>query len=147
MISIATDLFAAVVAPFILALFLACGGSAQTGDTMQARVGQEFQIKVGQRIKLVGEDLEVGFTGVPEDSRCPVDVNCVWAGNAQVTLDLLQDKCTSIVTLNTHQRSQAAEEGKVKGYLLKLVTLEPSPRSDHKTAASDYVATLLITRQ
>ena len=131
-------------------LLFGCGtvvdASMDGEDVTQARMGHEFKIKVGQLIKIEGEDLQIRFKAVAQDSRCPADVNCVWAGNAEVALDLLEGKCTTTLTLNTHD-SNAPEKGKAGRYGLKLVKLDPYPRSDRKIAPDDYVATLMVSKE
>lgn len=112
-----------------------------------ARVGKEVLIKVGQQLKFEGTDLQVKFTGVPQDSRCPSNVNCVWAGNAEVVLEWVADKCPTSITLNTHGTGETGNESKVGGYRVKLIKLEPYPHSEKKISPSDYTATLLVTKE
>lgn len=118
-----------------------------TENQAMARVGKEFQIKVGQQLKLEGADLQVKFTGVPQDSRCPTNVNCVWAGNAEVSLEWVVDKCPTSITLNTHAASGKGDESKVGGFRVKLIKLEPYPHSEKKISPGDYAATLLVTKE
>ena len=37
------------------------------------------------------EDVQIKFSDVLSDSRCPEDVTCVWAGEAIVLVDILQN--------------------------------------------------------
>jgi hypothetical protein len=113
----------------------------------QARAGQEFTIKVGQQLKLDGADLALKFVAVPQDSRCPANVNCVWAGDAEVALESVHDKCTTALKLHTHQGSSTSNEGKVGAFRVKLVKLDPYPHTERKISPSDYVATLLVTKE
>ncbi len=85
-------------------LLLGCSTALMDFNENQAtpRVGKEFSLKVGQQAKVDGVDLNLKFTGVPQDSRCPTNVNCVWAGNAEVALEWTHNKCTTTITLNTH---------------------------------------------
>ena len=151
MITTTMRLVGTVCAPILLAHLLLFGGNivmnADVPGSPQIGVGQEFPIKVGQRIKLAGQDVQVRFVAVSEDSRCPTDVNCVWAGNAAVALDFIDGKCTTLLKLNTHQNSQSSENGKAGAYRVKLVKLEPYPRSTEKIAPGDYTATLVITKE
>lgn len=118
-----------------------------TENQTMARVAKEFQIKVGQQLKLEGADLQVKFTGVPQDSRCPTNVNCVWAGNAEVSLEWMIDKCPTSITLNTHATSGKGDESKVGGFRVKLIKLEPYPHSEKKISPGDYTAKLLVTKE
>ncbi|HKR59856.1 MAG TPA: hypothetical protein VJS64_08965 [Pyrinomonadaceae bacterium] len=110
------------------------------------KVGQEFSIKVGEQVNLEGADLALKFVGVPQDSRCPSNVNCVWAGNAEVAVELVHNKCTSALTLNTHSRPPGGE-GKVGSFSVKLVKLDPYPHTEKKISPSDYVATFLVAKE
>ena len=150
MISTATRVLGLACGPFLLMnLLLGFGTVTNTGvranDEPQVKIGQEFLVKVGQQTK-IGDDLRVKFVAVPEDSRCPSDVNCVWAGNAVVTLEFTEGQCTTTLRLNTHQNPQTPENPKVGLYRVKLVKLDPYPRSTQKISAGDYTATLVVAK-
>ena len=150
MLSTATRVLGLVLGPFLLmSLLLGFGMVTKTAvlanDDPQFKIGQEFPVKVGQQIT-IGDNLRVKFAAVPEDSRCPSDVNCVWAGNAVVTVELTEGQCTTTLRLNTHQNPQAPENTKVGPYRVKLVKLDPYPRSTQKISAGDYTATLVVTK-
>jgi hypothetical protein len=134
----------------VCSLLLGCSTALNlnfNGDQNMARVGKEFSIKVGQQLKLEGADSQVKFKGVPQDSRCPTNVNCVWEGNAEVSLEWMVDKCPTSITLNTHATSGTGAESKVGGFRVKLIQLEPYPHSEKKISPSDYTATLVITKE
>lgn len=145
MISNAARLF--VVAVVLLGCALTVRMNSFAAKQTTAQVGKEFSLKIGQQVKLDGVDLQVKFVGVPQDSRCPSNVTCVWAGNAEVALDLIDPKCTTILTLNTHIKSPTSDEAKVGDFRVKLVKLDPYPRSDQKISPSDYTATFLVTKE
>ena len=112
-----------------------------------ARLGREFKLKPGQQISLKGTKLRIQFAAVSNDSRCPSDVTCVWAGNAAVRLDVSTNRSNGkSLTLNTAKVSSLATEADYRGYKVKLVDLSPYPRSDRKIAAGDYVVTLLVSK-
>jgi hypothetical protein len=110
-------------------------------------LGREFTLRARQQITLPREGLRIKFVSVKEDSRCPTDVQCVWAGNAAVRLDVsIRGKGSKILTLNTNNRSSSVDENLYRGYKLKLVDLRPYPRSNRKIAPGDYVVTLLVSK-
>lgn len=112
-----------------------------------ARLGREFKVRARHSIALPGEGLRIKFISVKEDSRCPADVTCVWAGNAAVQLSVsLRGRGSKTLTLNTSKSLPASGENQYRGYKFKLVELSPYPRSNRKIAPGDYVATLLVTR-
>src|SRR4029453_14195399 len=65
------------------------------------RLGREFKLKVGRAVTVKGTRLRIRFAAVENDSRCPADVMCVWAGNAAVRLQLGSGRGSNTVTLNT----------------------------------------------
>jgi hypothetical protein len=125
-------------------LLAACAVAAQT-----ARVGREFKLRAGRTVTLDGGSLRVRFVRVAADSRCPVDVECVWAGNAEVLFEVggrgWRGKRT--LTLNTNASPERPGEGTYGRYTLKLVGLAPRPHSKGKIAASQYTATLLVSKE
>ena len=105
------------------------------------RPGREF------RLKVKGTKLRIRFVAVENDSRCPSDVTCVWAGNAAVRLQLGTGRGSKTVTLNTSKSPSFVGETEYQGYKVKLVELGPYPRSDRKIAPRDYTATLLVSKE
>ncbi len=111
------------------------------------RLGREFKLKVGRQVTVKGTKLRIRFVAVENDSRCPSDVTCVWAGNAAVQLQLGTGRGSKTVTLNTSKSSSFAGETEYQGYKVKLVELSPYPRSDRKIGRRDYTATLLVSKE
>jgi hypothetical protein len=126
----------------------ACGSSerapiepsaSQDEFSIDAVLGQPFTLKIGQTAAVAGTNLTVRMLAVPADSRCPTDVQCVWAGNARVDLRAGGGD----VSLNTTEEPHAVRIG---DYRLELTGLTPAPRSTESIAPSSYAATLLVTR-
>ena len=115
--------------------------AAPAGD---AALGQEFDIRVGQWVRIEGERLRVTFDRVAEDSRCPEGVQCVWAGNAKVVLKLSKGRRrVSTLSLNTGTDPKQAA---YRGYEVKLVKLDPYPNQKRTIRRRDYVATVVVSR-
>jgi len=71
--------FLSLAAIFIGVLVLTgCGKPAR----IEASLGQEFNLYLGQTVTITGENLEIRFAEVISDSRCPQGVQCIWAGEA-----------------------------------------------------------------
>jgi hypothetical protein len=127
-------------------LFVLLSAGAVAAQT--ARVGHEFKLKAGQVVTLDGGRLRIRFARVESDSRCPVDVTCVWAGNAELSFEVgarsWKEKTT--LKLNTNASPERASEGQDGHYTLKLVSLSPRLRSNQKIKPGQYTATLLVTK-
>jgi hypothetical protein len=68
--------------------FLLLGGCAGTPGHVEAGLGQEFSLAIGQSAQIAGENLVIKFEEVVEDSRCPKDVVCVWAGRVSCAVEI-----------------------------------------------------------
>ncbi|HLM55728.1 MAG TPA: hypothetical protein VK422_06325, partial [Pyrinomonadaceae bacterium] len=77
----------------------------------------------------------------------PVGVACVWAGNAEVMLEVGARGAKRTLKLNTNASLQKAGEGKYWRYTIKLVGLNPRPSAGGKIAAGEYTATLLVVKE
>lgn len=106
-------------------------------------LGREFELAPGASAQALG--LRVTFEGVASDSRCPIDVTCVWEGDALVSLSL-GVKGDASVRADLHTGGGLAREAEHAGYRVRLATLLPAPRSDVPIAPSDYRARLVVTR-
>ena len=107
-------------------------------------IDRDFELKPGQTARLDGTAFSVSFVGVPEDSRCPTDVVCVWAGNGAVSLVVTDDTgAKSTVVLNTTISPRSV---RTSGYEISLTGLKPDPRQSSPIPLANYVATLRVTR-
>lgn len=131
-----------IVAGLTLALS-GCGkgaGSEGTDSPSQATVpvdGKEFTLRAGESVRLEGSQSIFQFLAVPEDSRCPEGVQCIWEGNAQLSLKLGDTQFAINTTVEPR-------EAVVAGFRFQLVQLTQPPRGD--TVPGHYSATLKVTR-
>ncbi|MBI3651194.1 MAG: hypothetical protein HY231_09130 [Acidobacteria bacterium] len=109
----------------------------------EVSLGEEFTIQAGEQVLVKDANLKLTFSGVPEDSRCPVDVACVWAGNAKLNLALKSAKKKLTTTINT---TLEPRELAFKGYTIKLVRVNPPRKSGMPIAPDDYEATLVVRK-
>jgi hypothetical protein len=136
--------FAAVLLALVIPLSgSACGkgnGAEGTDSPAQATApvdGKEFTLRQGEAIQLAGSQSTLHFVAVPEDSRCPADVQCIWAGNARLSFRL--DDSTFAINTTVEPR-----EAVVSGFRFELVQLTARAQGD--TMPVHYSATLKVTR-
>ncbi len=110
-----------------------------------ASLGQDFELRIGETVEIDGEPLVVTFERVVEDSRCPTNVTCVWAGDAVVRIRLQGAKAEA-GTLDLHTQSDANREGGFERYRVRLVQLLPAPQDSGGIPPERYVATLIVVR-
>lgn len=125
----------------ILVLALIFGGFV----TADAQTAETVNLRVNNTKKLLKSKLKIEFLSVVEDSRCPSDVNCIHAGNAQIRLRISKSgRQPKIVDLNSNLPSQTAT---FEGYEIKLKSLTPEPRSNIRINRSGYKAALTISKK
>jgi hypothetical protein len=108
----------------------------------QVQVGREFDVALGRDAKVQGTPITVLFRGVTNDSRCAVDVQCVWAGNAALSVSIFEGNGPPTdATLNTGVEPRSIAVG---GHTVRLVGLKPAPHSGKTIAPQDYVATFEV---
>jgi hypothetical protein len=96
-----------------------------------------FSLGVGQ--EATHGVMRIVFDGVNEDSRCPSDVMCVWAGNAAVEIGVSFGMGpTTRYVLNTIGDPAFVDVG---GYRITLIDLQPYPVSTSRIPPASYLAT------
>jgi len=88
----------------------------------------------------------IRFVEMVDDSRCPVDTNCVWAGNAKVRIEVREPGRrgrTQTFELNSNTSPKAV---RFNGYEISLVDLTPHPRSNIRINRNGFVAKIEVRR-
>lgn len=134
--------FIALAVTALLAL-LPASCSGETPD-IQAELGQEVSLAIGQQMTVTGADLGIRFVDVTEDSRCPRDVTCVWQGRATCALQItaggvVQDM--NVAEPGRHTGPSSVTFGNYRIYY----QLMPYPTSTTKIAKADYHLQLRCT--
>lgn len=112
--------------------------------TVEVQLDSVFSLAMGQTALLPSEQLSIQFVAVLEDSRCPVDVQCVWAGNAKVSIEIKQSghaTQTRILNSNLEPREVAYE-----GFQIRFEDLAPQPRSNSQIRREDYRLSLSVSK-
>ena len=122
-------------------VWLSCLLAACSGSPAEVLPGREFELELGQAVRIAGTDLNVSFVAVEQDSRCPADVTCVWAGDASVNLRLLGTGCDTLMRLHTHLEPRRGEGCALS---FEVRGLEPTPRSGEPPSERRYRLRLLI---
>ncbi len=124
----------------LLVAALALGGAACNGIT-EVQADQPFELQVGQTAALPDGSAALRFVSVPTDSRCPMGVMCIWAGDAVVHLEVLAEADTSSVDLHTNPGAGSAS-ARVGAWSVELQGLKPLKKAGEPIPPGDYVATL-----
>ena len=99
----------------VLIAAFATAGYAKEPESINVRLGQTQTADHGK--------VSVRFISVVEDSRCPMNARCVWAGNAKIKVAVsVGRRRAEIVELNSNLKPQTVM---VRGYRIALQDLNP----------------------
>lgn len=123
----------------LLSLVVVTGCYSVTSSGSTAVLGEKFQVKYGQQVRLENEGVTVKLDSV-FDGRCPLNAECFWAGNARIVLSFND----ASLSLNT---TVDPKEASYRQYNIRLISLNPYPATFGGADLKKYVAELLVTKQ
>lgn len=122
----------------VFSIFLAFGSFT----AVSAKQPQEISVKINEESSARG-GIRVKFLELVDDSRCPRDTTCIWAGNAQIKVRVKKNGRSKVLVLNSNIEPKSAAFG---GYTFRLVKLTPEPRSNIRINRNGFVATIEIKK-
>ena len=126
----------------------ACAGD-QRAETQRRQVAPyTVTVAVGASAVVPEEGLTVSAVAIKDD-RCPVEVQCVWAGHAEVTLQVSKAGVATEITIGTPTPASMnlPFEAAVGSYRFSLLSLEPGKSLSNPAAPSIYRATVQVSKQ
>lgn len=125
-----------IVGAIILLSSFLLGCSAPS--ELKAGLGQEVSLKVGQRVVIEGGKLNIEFTKVVEDSRCPRNVTCIWQGQAVCSLQItLPDGSVNNLNVTEPGLNNGFSQAVFQDYLIYF-HLRPYPENAGDIAEDAY---------
>jgi hypothetical protein len=102
----------------------------------------EVVLAPGSPARVASTPLTITLERVGEDSRCPEGVNCVWAGDVEVTLRIEGGTARpTVATLHLHASPRNVAHGE---YKVTLVGVAPAPKEGVRTKPEEYRATVRV---
>lgn len=126
----------------IVALLAGCAGGP--ADTITVGLDSPFTLSVGQTAVITGEDLQLRFENVIEDSRCPLNVQCVWEGRASYTVQLTYQGDSYDMILTEAGLGGVAHDTFLD-YAI-IANLLPYPEEPGEIAREDYRLQLTVAK-
>ncbi len=125
-------------------LFIIICGFIAAAAAMKTDAGQMVKLRINQQKTIRASNLTIKFISVVEDSRCPVGVNCIWAGNGKVKIKVMgKNKKSETFELNTNLSPQSVV---FQGQEIRLMNLEPNTDKDKAIKPADYSATFALSK-
>lgn len=91
----------------IAAVFSGCPNQMPENPVFE--LGKAFNIAQGLTMQTADNALNIYFEKVSGDSRCPENVECIWAGRADCVFTLSSKDDSESVTLSSGDYSQGGE--------------------------------------
>ncbi|MFN2400793.1 MAG: hypothetical protein ABR543_19475 [Gemmatimonadaceae bacterium] len=124
----------------LAALVAACTSVSPPAPSRVA-MDSSFALRLGETAQVGDSGPKLTFLDVLEESRCPEDAVCVWAGNARIQLRVTTGSGSPLLELNTPQQPSVARHG---DYEISLVSLTGPGKAGGPRSSIDYVATLRV---
>ena len=129
-----------MIGRYLASLLFAVALAACGRDGLAATLNAPVQLAVGQSAVFKDADLKVQVVDV-NDSRCPNDVACFWAGVVDVQLAIRSRGRQSRHAVDDSHKAT------VDGYTIEILeVLPPRGSSSLQIARADYRITLKVTR-
>ena len=109
-------------------------------------LNESVDIAYGATVVIKGEQLKITFQVVKTDSRCPIDVTCIWEGESTVEIRMVTgDAAEATVPLSSHPDFVTGVD--TLGYRVDLTEVAPYPEAaTGPIPTSDYVITVQVAR-
>lgn len=102
--------------------------------------GLENDFKINGEYHSIDNSLNFSITEI-NDSRCPSDVVCIWAGKADVKIKV-ESPVSGTITLSTYDN----QVDTVGNYSFKIIDVSPYPISTKTIRLEDYDVILKIEK-
>jgi hypothetical protein len=125
--------------PLILIVAIVACRSTSAPAARAASLSEAIQLAPSEQAAYQPLGLSVEFVRVMEDSRCPSDTTCVWAGEVKVQV------ATRIGTAEAVQHEiKAGEHTTVGAFRVAVVDVQPQRVSTREIPQEEYRVTLKV---
>ncbi|MEW6722448.1 MAG: hypothetical protein AB1324_04250 [Candidatus Micrarchaeota archaeon] len=131
---------------FAFVFLLLVAGCTQSGPyDVKAQLGEPFKLKLDQTAFIESENLYIKLTDIPQDSRCPSDVQCIRAGDTTIVVEAKKGAQT-LGTVRITSENSVEQVAALDGYVVSFLAVEPYPVSTDPIQREEYVVTLKVTK-
>ena len=122
-----------------------CTGPVESSaQKLSFTLSDSLTIQYQDTLYNANENIWITLDSLVQDSRCPINVTCVWAGNAKMALSFGKDNNKSSFELNSNR--QFRNDTTLYGYNIQLIDVKPYPHTDSTYVQKDYSTRLLIKK-
>ncbi|MCJ7605095.1 MAG: hypothetical protein MUO19_03565 [Dehalococcoidales bacterium] len=120
------------------------GGCTFKPRLIEPELGVVFDLPIGRDAEVKGEDLRLTFEEVTSDSRCPLSVECIWAGEAVYSV-LFKKDGTSRTVVFTELGLGGQGEANFLDYTITAL-LQPYPNQPDDIDPEDYLLRMTVNK-
>lgn len=120
-----------------------CSDNLNKVEPTTFELGDTLTIGYGKTLYNNSEDQSIKFDSVLTDSRCPINVICVWEGDAEVKFTISNDDNFIDFTLHT-AKDYFSTDTTLFGYNIELIGLLPYPHTEIQHLITEYKAVIII---
>ncbi len=109
----------------------------------EVELGKAFDLPMGKIAQLKNTDLALSWISPAQDSRCPSDVNCVWAGEVKVVVMVKNGQNSQSLNLQLPGKESLLLSAEMGGYLLTLNDVKPYPQTKNPSKEEPRISLLI----
>ena len=128
----------------IILLLSFCAGPTESDLYTSFNLSDSVAMQFRDMIFNSEENIWITFDSVLEDSRCPVNVACFWAGNAKLGFTFAKGENKIPFLLNTHG-GRFPGDTTLLGYKIFLLDVKPYRHTDSTFTQKDYSAIIVVS--
>ena len=134
-----------VSAVVLILVLLSIAGCAGNPSEVTADLGQGVSLSLGQSVVIPSEKLQIKFSEVINDSRCPNGVICIWAGEVSCLVEITHAEAVYPVVLTQPGLTGDPAQKTFQEYQLTF-RVEPYPESGGPIPPENYRLRLTVSQ-
>jgi hypothetical protein len=134
---------------FFLVLFPFLLGCEEEKPCLGFLFGEPLEIGFGETIVHCSEDVSISFVDLLSDSRCPMNVVCIWEGMVEIKVSMTIRGNQSVFSLSSSPGfgEKIPNSRLIDGYFVKLENVLPYPVAGSNVKDKDRVVVLSVKKQ
>jgi hypothetical protein len=125
-------------------LFFACKKD-ENSNTKTVNPNEVFSLQINQTAVLDDDGMEITFLGITEESRCPTNTECLWAGRVIAEFKVEKGGESVIKTLTDNPENDPLLSTSFLAFGHTVILDEVAPYPDgNPIKQKDYVVKLII---
>ena len=128
-----------------ITVFLLLGSCTSTSE-IKVSLGQEFTLSINQSARIEGENLQIRFKEVLEDSRCAIGATCIWEGRVSLALEINDNGSPYKMILTQSGMNDQYTNETYKAYQFAF-KVNPYPELGTEIAIGDYQLLMTVSKR